>query len=83
MAFLWGLFLGDAKRKGEHGIWYAYVYLPRFVFVLKKAKGANQGQGGVFERGSHVSPLTLWFSPFKPLSVTHPPLFACNADKIV
>ena len=48
-----------------------------------KTKGANQGQGGVFERRSHVSPLALWFSPFKPLSVTHPPLLACSCDKIV
>ncbi len=68
---------------------YSYVHLLRFVFVLKKAKGDNQGQGGVFELRSHVSPHTHGqsiahcFSPFKPLSVTHPPLAACKEDKIV
>ena len=40
-----------------------------------------QKKRGAFERGSHVSPLALWFSPFKPFSVTHPPLAACSYDK--
>ncbi len=42
---------------------------------------------GVFEQRSHVSPHTHGqsiahcFSPFNPLSVTHPPLLACKEDK--
>ncbi len=69
---------GEERMRGS-----ALSSVPLGYFHGYKKKGDNQGQGGVFELRSHVSPLTLWFSPFKPLSVTHPPLPACNADKIV
>ncbi len=59
-----------------------FIFLALFS-CWDKTKGANQGQGGVFERGSHVSPLPYGFPLSNPFPLPIPLYWRARTIKMV